>query len=87
MASGAEPSLVSVKDITDDSQLITIELDVPEGDTEQLLSEDQATEDNDGELPIQKDWGIESRLHQRKAKWYKNVKLTKHYCDFKLIRI
>ena len=69
MASGAEPSLVSVKDLPDDSQLTTIELDVAEGDTEQLLSEEQATEDNDGEQSIQKEWRIESRLHQRRAKW------------------
>ena len=68
--SGTEPSLVSVRELPDTTQLTTIELDVPEEDTQQLLSEEeQATEENDGDQPIQKEWRIQSKLHQRKAKW------------------
>ena len=68
--SGEEPSLLSVKELPENTQLATVELDPPEEDTQQLLSEEeQSTEDNDGDVPIQKDWGIQSRLHQRKAKW------------------
>ena len=69
--SESEPSLVSVRELPDATQLSTVELDVPEEDTQQLLSEEEEpTEDNDGDIPIQKDWGIQSRLHQRMAKWY-----------------
>ena len=68
--SETEPSLLSVKELPETTQLTTIELDGPEEDTQQLLSEEeQATEDHDGDQPIQKEWRIESRLHQRKAKW------------------
>lgn len=68
--SGEEPSLLSVKELPENTKLATVELDPPEEDTQQLLSEEeQSTEDNDGDVPIQKDWGIQSRLHQRKAKW------------------
>ena len=68
--SETEPSLVSVRELPDTTQLTTIELDVPEEDTQQLLSEEeQATEENDGDQPIQKEWRIQSKLHQRRAKW------------------
>ena len=68
--SETEPSLVSVRELPDTTQLTTIELDVPEEDTQQLLSEEeQTTEENDGDQPIQKEWRIQSKLHQRRAKW------------------
>jgi len=68
--SETEPSLLSVKDLPEATQLTTVELDPPEGDTHHLLSEDeQDTGDDNGTVPIQKDWSIQSRLHQRKAKW------------------
>ena len=54
--SETEPSLLSVKDLPEATQLTTVELDPPEGD-------------DNGTVPIQKDWSIQSRLHQRKAKW------------------
>lgn len=66
-----EPSLVSVKELPDSTedatQLTTIELDIPEEDTQQLLSEEE--EENDEDRPIQKEWRIQSKLHQRRAKW------------------
>ena len=65
-----EPSLVSVTLYTDELPEAT---QLPEGDRERLLSEEEATtEDNNGDQPIQKDWSIESRLNQRRAKWYVN---------------
>ena len=68
--SDPEPSLVSVRELPDTTQLATIELDVAEEDTQQLLSEEeQDTEENDGDQPIQKEWRIQSKLHQRRAKW------------------
>ena len=61
---------MSAKELPDATQLTTIELDVPEEDTQQLLSEEeQDTEENDGDRPIQKEWRIQSKLHQRRAKW------------------
>ena len=72
--SETEPSLISVRELPNTTQLSTVELDVPEEDTQQLLSdEEQPTEDNDGDIPIQKDWGIQSRLHQRRAKWFVKI--------------
>lgn len=70
MSGSDEPSLLSVSELPEATQLSTIELDAPEEDMQQLLSEEeQSTEDHDGDQPIRKDWSIQSRLHQRKTKW------------------
>ena len=69
--SEAEPSLLSVRELSDASQLTTVDLDPPEQDTEQLLNQDE--HDEDDSPPIQRDWSIQSRLHQRKAKWYASI--------------
>lgn len=72
----SEPSLVSVNELPEATQLTTVELDPPEEDTQRLLSEEEhATEENDGDQPIQKEWRIESRLSQRKAKWYETLRV------------
>jgi len=68
----SEPSLVSVKELPETTVLSNVELDHPTtDDTQQLLEneeEQDGTELEDSFIPDQ--WSIQSRVNQRRAKWF-----------------
>ena len=73
----SEPSLVSVRELPESTELSNVELDQPTtDDTQQLLDNEDGqdgTEDNLEDSFIPDQWNIQSRLNQRRAKW--SVKL------------
>ncbi|XP_065890524.1 transmembrane protein 134-like [Dysidea avara] len=70
----SEPSLVSVRELPESTELSNVELDQPTtDDTQQLLDNEDGqdgTEDNLEDSFIPDQWNIQSRLNQRRAKWW-----------------